>query len=358
MARQSWLANELRRWGLTVVEHSGWQVRGSETFGPKGVVAHHTAGPLTGDIPSLRILIHGRADLPGPLCQIGLGRSGTVHVIAAGRANHAGRGGWNGLSGNSSVFGIEAENTGRGEPWTFEQLRAYVLVCAALCTAMQREARWVCGHKEWRPGDKIDPHGIDMNWMRREIENAMAAGPGGVRAPEPKPEPEPVPQKWVPESGDVLSLGEFGPRVKDLQHKLSVYFSQNITVDGYYGGSTRQAVMNVQMFFKVEADGKVGPQTWGLVTYVEAMRNQRPPEKLLLSLGDGKKNGKQDLVRELQSKLNRVTRAGVWEDGEFGAKTDVAVKNFQRFFKMTVDGIVGPKTWGLLDYLIAVTIKK
>jgi hypothetical protein len=36
------------------------------------------------------------------------------------------------------------------------------------------------------------------------------------------------------------------------------------------------------------------------------------------------------------------------EDGNFGAKTEERVKAIQAFFGMTVDGIVGPKTWEIL----------
>lgn len=35
-------------------------------------------------------------------------------------------------------------------------------------------------------------------------------------------------------------------------------------------------------------------------------------------------------------------------DGNFGAKTDERVRAIQSFFSMTVDGVVGPKTWALL----------
>jgi len=117
VTRALWLADALRAEGVTVVEEPGWRDRGNPTFSPKGVICHHTAGPARGDAPSLGTCINGRPGLPGPLCQIVLARSGTAHVIASGRANHAGAGGWRGLTGNTSVFGIEAENTGLGEPW-------------------------------------------------------------------------------------------------------------------------------------------------------------------------------------------------------------------------------------------------
>lgn len=177
MPRQLWLADKLREWGCNVVEVDGWQYRGSEAFHPQGVIAHHTAGPATGDYPSLRIVRDGRAGLSGPLSQLGLGRTGTVYVIAAGRANHAGTGSWRGLSGNYSVFGIEAESTGTRNDWTAEQRKVYPIVCAALLDGIGRDERWLCGHKEWTTR-KIDPAFWDMDDMRRQVAALLAAGPG------------------------------------------------------------------------------------------------------------------------------------------------------------------------------------
>ena len=37
-------------------------------------------------------------------------------------------------------------------------------------------------------------------------------------------------------------------------------------------------------------------------------------------------------------------------DGNFGEKTEKAVKNFQRIYKLPVDGVVGPKTWAALEF--------
>jgi len=58
-------------------------------------------------------------------------------------------------------------------------------------------------------------------------------------------------------------------------------------------------------------------------------------------------------VMELQRKLNGVSGAGLVVDGDFGPRTEQAVRNFQAFFKLGTDGIVGPKTWGMLDYCAA-----
>jgi len=50
-----------------------------------------------------------------------------------------------------------------------------------------------------------------------------------------------------------------------------------------------------------------------------------------------------ELVKQVQTKV------GVVADGTFGAKTEAAVRDFQRAHGMTPDGIVGPGTWAALD---------
>lgn len=170
MPRQTELANWLIKAGLDVVETDDWKLRGNVSFNPGGVVCHHTADGA-GEIPSLRILIHGRSDLPGPLCQIGLARSGTCYVVAAGRANHAGRGGWKGMVGNSAMWGIEAENRGGyADPWPSKQLDAYYALAAVLQTHTVHgpDVQYICGHKEWT-SRKPDPHSIVMNEFRSQV---------------------------------------------------------------------------------------------------------------------------------------------------------------------------------------------
>lgn len=174
----------LRKWGLKVEAHEGWRTRGRPyDFYPKAVICHHTAsGSSSGNFASEGIVLNGRSDLPGPLCQILLGRDGTVKLIAAGYSNHAGYGGPRaGIpenQGNTYAVGIEAENNGLGEPWRPTTVIAYYRLCAALLDWFGvKDVNRVFGHKEWAPGRKIDPAGIDMNRFRANVQLALAQGP-------------------------------------------------------------------------------------------------------------------------------------------------------------------------------------
>lgn len=138
------------------------------TLSPKFTVLHHTASsPAGGDSPSLRICREGRPDLPGPLCQVLISRSGRIYVITDGYANHTGptHPGY----GNYNCVGVEIENNGRGEPYAAAALDAARQVCRLLGLP-------VVGHKEIcsPPGRKIDPS-FDMDAFRASLtlEDAM-----------------------------------------------------------------------------------------------------------------------------------------------------------------------------------------
>jgi hypothetical protein len=174
----TWLPEVLEGAGLKVAEQPGWRTRGRGDFGTiKGVMCHHTAGPAHGNMPSLGVITNGRADSPGPFAQLGLGRDGTFFVVAAGRANHAGQGMWQGIStGNSSFIGIEAENTGRSDdPWPPVQLYAYQRGVAAILKKIGANATMCCGHKEYAlpPGRRDDPS-FDMTNFRTQVASIMA----------------------------------------------------------------------------------------------------------------------------------------------------------------------------------------
>lgn len=167
----------LRAQGFTVIEVAGWDSRGHGPMGAiQGVVCHHTAGSKVGDYPSLAVVRDGRADLAGPLAHWGIGRTGTIYVIAAGVAWHAGAVNEQRFA-NAHAYGIEAENTGTGEVWSDALLAAYVALCAAICRVHGLKADAVRGHKEVcvPVGRKIDPAGIAMSDFRSRIVAGLSA---------------------------------------------------------------------------------------------------------------------------------------------------------------------------------------
>jgi peptidoglycan hydrolase-like protein with peptidoglycan-binding domain len=56
-----------------------------------------------------------------------------------------------------------------------------------------------------------------------------------------------------------------------------------------------------------------------------------------------RRGSKGDLVKTIQTKV------GVNPDGQFGPRTEAAVREFQRDHDLVPDGIVGPQTWRALD---------
>lgn len=197
MAYDLSIANRLRAAKLRVVETEGWRTRGSPNFAPRGSVNHHTAGGSRGTAPSLGICIYGRPDLSGPLCNVLQSRepdgNDIFYVIAAGRANHAGSGGWRGLSGNSSVFGLEIEHTGVVRlPEARQRLAAR---CHAALGRGIFDERFVCQHFEWAtpPGRKTDAatH-VDPSQFRYWVGLAM-------RNPGYGTEPAPITERVFPD---------------------------------------------------------------------------------------------------------------------------------------------------------------
>jgi peptidoglycan hydrolase-like protein with peptidoglycan-binding domain len=251
-----WLPDALKAAGLKVALVDGWETRGGSDFGKTlGVICHYTANPSGGNMPTLRILIDGRSDLPGPLSQLGLGRDGTYYVIAAGRANHAGRGSWNGITtGNRNFIGIEAEHSGRAsDPWPAVQLDAYQRGVAAILGFAGRTAASCCGHKEYAlpAGRKSDPS-FDMNAFRQTVAAILAGtAPPPVLIPAVEPGASARP---------TLRRGSTGPFVKTLQEKLGV-----TPANGTFGPKTEAAVREFQRQKGMVPDGIVGPKSWAMI---------------------------------------------------------------------------------------------
>ena len=244
----TWLPQVLRSAGLKVSETQGWAECGRAEMGTiQGVICHHTGTVQPGNMPTLGMLTKGRPDLPGPLCQLGLGRDGTFYIVAAGRANHAGPGQWRNKTGNAHFIGIEGENGGRPQDaWPEVQMDAYRRGVAAILTYCGLSVDMCCGHKEFAPNRKIDPL-FDMNEFRTAVA-AIMTGAGPIRPLIPAADDKGRP---------TIRRGARGDDVKKLQAKLKLK-----SVDGIFGPTTEAAVREFQRKAELVPDGIVGPKTW------------------------------------------------------------------------------------------------
>jgi len=135
------LPERLTAAGLDVKVIAGWETRG-RAADHRALVMHHTASRLTQDELSVTAgHVHGSGKVPGPVCNLSVGRSCTVYLVARNTANHAGQINFTprdeaiagaarlvsaasrGLrtddgSDNAHLFGIEVTNDGVGEPWS------------------------------------------------------------------------------------------------------------------------------------------------------------------------------------------------------------------------------------------------
>ncbi|GAA1515302.1 N-acetylmuramoyl-L-alanine amidase [Streptomyces albidochromogenes] len=183
----------LRDEGISVVQVGDWRTHNRNHVGPwgpvHGVMIHHTV--TSGTAKTVRICRDGYAGLPGPLCHGVIAKSGSLHLVGYGRANHAGLGDDDVLraviaetalppdnesntDGNRHFYGFECENLGDGQdPWPEAQLDTIERAAAAVCRHHGWNSRSVIGHLEWQPG-KIDPRGFSMNTMRARIQDRLA----------------------------------------------------------------------------------------------------------------------------------------------------------------------------------------
>lgn len=210
---------------LEVAADTGWSTRGSPTFAPSGCVDHHTASSRRGGpFAALGICRSGRAGLPGPLCHVHASRplaGGKVRltVLAAGRANHAGTGGYRGLSGNSTVWGLECENDGIGEPWHPNLLLAVHVFNAAVLRLSGRSEVWACDHQEWTPR-KIDIS-PSMHTIRTETGRVLAGA-----APSETVTGDDVERAAARARDVVLGADAHGQGVRERLHDMDVQSAQ------------------------------------------------------------------------------------------------------------------------------------
>lgn len=112
---------------------------------------------------------------------------------------------------------------------------------------------------------------------------------------------------------------------KKIQQRLKELGYYNGSIDGILGSQSVSAIKRFQRDYGLTVDGIVGTNT-------------------LTSLGLNTGSSGNYSVTEIQKKLKNLGYYTGTVDGIFGTKSIGAVRNFQRDYGLTVDGIVGAKT--------------
>lgn len=142
---------------------------------------------------------------------------------------------------------------------------------------------------------------------------------------EPVPTPEPTPPPPQP--------GMHDERVIEIQSRLmELGYMDNDEPTDYYGSATKYALQLFQRKHKLSVDGLIGEQTWAALFSKEA-------QPYTVKLGDRGTD-----VKEIQQRLKELKYFSGSITGEFGEKTEAAVKAFQKRNGLTVDGNVGEHT--------------
>ncbi len=173
----------------------------------------------------------------------------------------------------------------------------------------------------------------------------------------------------IPESypGTPLKVGSTGNAVTIIQRQLSRITQDfpgfgSVSVDGVFGESTESVVKAFQRQFSLTADGIIGRSTWYAISYIYVSikdlaeltsEGEKPTGLPPLGeyggtvLREGSSGSK---VAEMQFYITKISEynsaiPSLETDGDFGPATSAAVRAFQNYYGLEVDGLVGEMTW-------------
>lgn len=144
-------------------------------------------------------------------------------------------------------------------------------------------------------------------------------------------------------SASGLKLNSKGTDVRNLQQDLTTlgYYWAEIT--GNFGAKTETAVKRFQEENGLTADGVAGTKTLNAIAAAVARKGGTPASGG--SAGTTLKlNSQGTKVSQLQTDLKQLGYYYAEITGNFGAKTEAAVKAFQKAKGLTADGVAGAKT--------------
>lgn len=149
----------------------------------------------------------------------------------------------------------------------------------------------------------------------------------------------------------VLRRGDHGPAVAEVRTTLAglgLLPAADPSAAGrpaLYDADVEHAVSTFQQQRGLITDGVVGPATYRALRDATYQLGARPLAYLVSAPVTG------DDVMTLQERLLELGFDAGRANGVFGAQTEAALRNFQRDYGLTVDGICGPQTLRALRQL-------
>jgi len=169
-----------------------------------------------------------------------IAEDGTLYRLVADgrRAWHAGRSHWRGVEGlNASSIGIELANPGHRHGYRAfprPQMEALIELARDLLARYPIPPRNVVGHSDVAPERKIDP-GELFDWASLAA-SGIGLWPGDIASAPDETEP-------------ALGMGDHGPRVSRLRHRLARY-GYGLGDDDRFGAHTTAVVTAFQRHFR------------------------------------------------------------------------------------------------------------
>ena len=155
--------------------------------------------------------------------------------------------------------------------------------------------------------------------------------------------------------------------VRNLQFFLNYiepYYNTGVTVDvdGVFGASTEEAVLNFQKIMGLPADGIVGEETWralynayrGIVREIPVRYtdgNTIPFPGTILRIGSESPDVRvlQEYLGFIAGRISEVPDVAV--TGYFGEQTQASVQAVQELYGLDPNGLVGVITWNAIASL-------
>lgn len=308
----------------TIASCAEWGARASSqpvtllSTNPNKILVHHTATPNSTDYSQAHAYALARSIQNHHMDTRGFIDTGQHFTISRGgyimegrhRSLERLRAGQGHIVGahcsgqNDQSIGIENEGTYISVTPPAVLYSQLVSLCVDICTQYGLPASQIYGHRDFAatqcPGDVLY---AKLPQLRSDVAARVLTWP-------------------------TVARGQSGEGVRTVQYLLR-QAGQSLTVDGSFGPATEAAVKAFQQSRGLATTGVVAGSTWSAL--IVTVRNG--------STGEA--------VKAVQSQLN--TRGyGLVVDGDFGSKTDAAVRDFQSKRGLAVDGVVGPMTWNKL----------